>query len=104
MQKIFQFQKQLSIFNNQRRWWLILSCLVVLTVSGIIFDWNHIYDSNKLLWTVVSLGLTVSVVWWYWSMKLVRTLIDYRLLESEILRDIAKSINEITQEVKNLPK
>lgn len=104
MQKLLQHQKNLKLFNQHRRGWLILSFFVVFVVLGIIFKWEKIHSSNIILWAVVSLGLTVSVVWWYWAMRLMRILIDYRSEESEILLDIYKTIGEIKQDVKNLPK
>lgn len=104
MQRLLQHQKKLKLFHQHRRWWLVLSSFVVFVVLGIIFEWEELQSSIVVLWIVVSLGLTVSVVWWYWSMRLIRELIDYRVEESEILSDIYNTIKEIKEEVKNLPK
>lgn len=104
MDSISQHQKDLKNFSNQRRWWMLLSCFVTLTVSSIIFKWTYLHQSHILLWSIVSLGLTVSVVWWYWSMRLIKSLLNYRILESKLLFDIYSTIGEIKKDIKNLPK
>lgn len=104
MDPLLQHQQDLKNLSNQRRHWMFLSCLVVIVVISIIFKWEYLHQSHLLLWTVVSLGLTVSMVWWYWSMRLIKQLLDYRILESRILFDIYLTIGEIKKDVKNLPK
>jgi hypothetical protein len=67
----------------------------------IILDWT-ILGQNKTFWILVSLGLTLSVTWWYWTMKLVRKIIDHRLVEVEILSNIVGDIKEIREDIKKL--
>jgi ABC-type bacteriocin/lantibiotic exporter with double-glycine peptidase domain len=95
--------QHLQAFNNQRRAWLVLSFFVVLVVTKIIYEWSAV-QSYHLVWTVVTIGLSISVVWWYWAMRLIRQLIEHRKDESEILYDIVESIRDIKEEVKKLPK
>jgi hypothetical protein len=91
---------QLEKFNQQRRRWLVLSAFVVISVLATIFDWQHI-QHHKLEWTLASLGFTLAVFWWFWTMKLIRYLIDHKIKEHEILNDIVSDIRSIKQEIVN---
>ncbi len=101
--KLSHHLKNLKAFNNQRKAWLFLSLFVVVSVGKIVFDWSFL-ESHHLLWAVATAGLVVSVLWWYWTMSLIRQLLDQRKEESEILVDIVQSIKEIQEDVKKLPK
>lgn len=100
--KIFRHLQHLKAFNNQRKAWLVLSAFVVGAIITITVDWNNIQPN--LLWLMASIGTVVAATWWYWTMKLIRQLIDHRREEYEILHDVVKSIREIKEDVKNLPK
>ena len=99
--KISRHLEHLTLFNNQRKAWLILSSFVVAVVLKVVYDWDKIQE-HHLTWFIVTLGLTVSVVWWYWTMKLIRELILQRKEESEILHDIVVHIREVQNEVRKL--
>jgi hypothetical protein len=101
--KINHHLRHLKAFNDQRRAWLVLSFFVTATILKIVFDWKS-FKSAHIIWMFLTLGFTVSVVWWYWTMRLIRQLIDHRKDESEILYDIVQAIRDIQTEVKNLPK
>jgi ABC-type bacteriocin/lantibiotic exporter with double-glycine peptidase domain len=101
--KLSRHLQHLKAFNNQRKAWLILSALVVLVIGKIIFDETTL-ENHHYVWAMVAFGLTISVTWWYWTMRLIRQLIDHRRDESEILVDIVESIRDIKEDVKNLPK
>ena len=101
--KLSRHLNHLKLFNNQRKAWLGLSIFVIVAAGKIIFD-QTVLDSHHYVWAMVSAGLIVSIVWWYWTMRLVRQLIDHRMEESEILVDIVNTIKDIKEDVKNLPK
>ena len=86
--------EDLHKIDNQRKGWLVLSAFVVAVVLGIIFGWGWVY-SNHLIWLAVSTGLIVTLVWWYWTMRLVRHVIQYKLAESEILQEVVDDIRYI---------
>ena len=95
--------KKLQKFDQERKSWLALSVVVAVGVLGINFGWNAV-QTNHLIWVVASLGLIVAVVWWYWTMRLIRHLIESKLIESKILQEIVEDIRHIKDEVKNLPR
>lgn len=96
--KLKKHIEELHIIDSQRKGWLVLSAFVSIAVLGIIFGWNSVRE-NQLVWLVVSLGLVVSMIWWYWTMRLIRHLINYKVAESEILTDVVKEIRYIKREV-----
>lgn len=93
----------LEKFDQERKSWLVLSSFVAAAIVGIIFGWN-VVQTNHLIWLVSSLGLTIAVIWWYWTMRLIRHLIEHKIFESTVLQDIVEDIRHIKDEVKNLPK
>jgi membrane protein YdbS with pleckstrin-like domain len=97
--KLSKHQAHLKTFNKQRKGWLVLSALVVVAVCDIIFNWSFV-TGNYMIWTFTSCGFIVAVVWWYWTMRLIRQLIDHRVEEAEILHDIVLDLKEIKKEVK----
>ena len=96
--KIKKHIEELHIIDSQRKGWLVLSAVVTAGVLGIIFGWNAVQQYH-LVWLVVSGGLIISMIWWYWTMRLIRHLIHYKVTESEILIDIVTDIRAIKTEV-----
>lgn len=92
---------QLHAFDDERRAWLFLSSFVIFTVLGVIFTWDAVIHS-KIIWLIVTAGFIVSVVWWYWTMRLVRHLIDSKHDEYKLLSDIIQMVRDVKLDVKNL--
>jgi hypothetical protein len=101
MKKLKNHIKDLQHIEIQRRWWILLGAVVTATVGYIIFDWQFVLDL-KLGWLFVTLSLIAAVVWWCWTMRVIRHFIDFRKEETEILLDIVREVREIKDEVKNL--
>ena len=96
MQSLLNHINELRIFENQRKGWLVLSVFVIICVIGIIVCWNTI-QQNNLVWLVSSIGLIISTVWWYWTMRFIRLIIVIRQEESMILLELIKEICKIKQ-------
>lgn len=92
--KLKEHVEDLHKIDNQRKGWLVLSAFVVSAITGIIFGWNWVH-SNHLIWLFVSAGLILAVVWWYWTMRLIRHLIQHKVTESEILTEVIEDIRYI---------
>jgi hypothetical protein len=90
-------------FDIERKFWLLVSGFVAVAILSIIIGWNYIL-SNHLVWIIVSSMLTVSVLWWYWTMRVVRSVLSHRHSEVEILHDLIINIKEIKTEVSKLRK
>jgi hypothetical protein len=96
--KIKKHIEDLHNINSQRKRWLFLSAFVAFSILGIIFGWDAV-QSSHVGWIVISIGLMVAMAWWYWTMRIVRYLIHYKVTESELLLDLVKDIQEIKVEV-----
>ena len=92
---------ELKQFNKQRKLWLLLSLFVMTSISFIIFDWNHI-QQYKLEWTMGSIGVVISAVWWYWTMRLIRHLIQHKTDEYQILSELITEIKDIKAHVREV--
>jgi predicted membrane protein len=99
-----QHLEDIKKYDVQRKGWLVLSAFVVTIILFLIFDHSEIVKHGFLFPFVVA-GITLSVVWWYWSMRLIKQLLQHRKEETEVLMDLCDAIKEVKQEVRNfLPK
>ena len=94
--------RNLKTLDNQRKAWLVLSAFVITVLGFLIFDHKQIAEYG-LLWQIGILGITVSVVWWYWAMRMISKLIQYRVEEVQVLLDLYESVIKVKEEVLNLP-
>ena len=92
--------KDLKTFDRQRKQWLVLSIFVVVSVLSVIFEFNQIQQLH-LEWLLATSGLVVAVVWWYWTMQLMKKLIGHKEDEYKILQSIVNDVREIKAEVQN---
>jgi hypothetical protein len=93
--------QNLKQFNKHRLLWLKLSGFVFVTILSIIID-RAFFGKNNLYWYLTSLGLTVSVVWWYWTMRLIRQILAHRTLESALLLSILDDVQQLKEDIKIL--
>ena len=97
-QKINHQIKKLNKLDTERKSWLMVSVFSIISVLGIIFGWNDIIVF-KLQYVFAGTGLIVSVLWWFWTMRLIRLLIDHRINEAETLKEILIDIKSIRREI-----
>lgn len=95
--------EELKEINRQRVIWLRLSGFVALAILAIIVDWNYVKDT-KWGWIVVSVGLVLSLLWWFWTMIVIRRLISQKTIETEALVEIITDVKEIKNIVNTLDK
>jgi cell shape-determining protein MreC len=95
---------ELKAIDKYRKLWLLLSSMVVSVILFVIFSWND-ENSQGLIWVFSTLGILLSVVWWYWTMRMIRVLVIHRLTELQILKDLYHDIKILKSEIqKKLPK
>jgi hypothetical protein len=100
--KIVNNLTDLNNLNKERIFWLRISAFVSIAVLVTIFNWQFLIQSD-LIWLVVSVGLITTVIWWYWTMRIIRKLIGFKTVETEILGEIIVDLKEIKQDIrKNL--
>lgn len=91
--------KKLEKFNKDRYTWIKLSILVLISVLLLIADWTLLLTLN-LHWLFVPGGLIISIIWWYWTMKLIRELINQKQTEVELLSSLIEDIKDIKEDIK----
>jgi len=101
--KLNIIKQSIGKLNIERKLWLALSGLVVAASFVLFLGWNSI-QVNHLQWFFVTLGITVSMIWWFWTMRLIRIILNHRLTEVEILQEIVNDIKDIKINVANLNK
>lgn len=94
----------ISKIDQQRQAWLKFSIVVFIGVIGYIVFWNKIHDLNipVVEWILISAGLSVSVIWWYWTMGIVRKTLTHQTDVVIILDEIVQTLKIIKEDVKDL--
>lgn len=98
--KIIQNLKELNDLNRERIFWLKLSAFMVILAMLTIFNWNYLINTD-LIFLVVSVGIIITIIWWFWTMSIIRKLIGFKTVETEILNDIINNIQDIKENVRN---
>jgi hypothetical protein len=74
----------LDSLEKQRVLWLRLSGFVAAVILAVIIQWNSIHGSKLQ-----------SVVWWYWTMSVIRQIIKFRINEAKVLAGIIGDVQDI---------
>lgn len=94
--------KTLEKLERHRIIWLRISGFVTLVVMLVIAKWDAV-TSSKLQWVLTSAGITITVVWWYWTMIVIRQILHSRLDEAHVLAEIANEVQDIKHAIKTEP-
>jgi hypothetical protein len=101
--KLNIIKQSIGKLNIERKLWLILSVLVVAASVISFLGWDSI-QVHHLQWVFVTSGILISMIWWFWTMRLIRIILNHRLVEIEILQEIVNDIRDIKNNVANLNK
>ena len=96
---IKQYIKEFEKIEKQRIAWLRLSILVAIAMLAIVLDWTYI-SNNQHLWFLFFLGLGLSIVWWYWTMMLVKKIIRIKQELLHLVVDLTENISNTRSEIK----
>ena len=104
MENKIQTQIQsLRQFEKERKLWMALSVAVLIIVVSIIFDWPSL-SQNNIAWCAGAGGLLMSIVWWYWTMRITKELLTIKIQDRQILQEVIEDVKHIRQEIlKTLP-
>lgn len=92
--------KLLQSLNRERIFWLRISAFVVFSFFLVVFNWTKILESD-LLWIIVGSGVFICILWWYWTMSIIRKLISFKTLETEIMSELITDIKAVRTDIKN---
>jgi len=103
-QLIEKFKSDIDRLNNQRILWLIFSFLIFSGVVLLILFSNSIssLNSQTVWWLIGSIGLLVSVNWWYWTLTLVKSVLQHQINTIIILSEITNDVKEIKTDINEL--
>lgn len=93
--------KKLNILSIQRKWWIRFSILVVLFVGFIYIDFIT-QNMNIMHWIIIGGGFFIAIIWWYWSMHLVREILNHKHYEAEILKHLVDEVKELKNSIKSI--
>jgi hypothetical protein len=92
----------LKKFRQQRTQWLFFGYVFLMWLFFIVIQWPNIEKLDKNLWIIIGfVCLTVGATWWFWTMEVIRKLINFRRLELEILDNTLEDIREVKNKVSN---
>ncbi len=88
---------ELQKIYDQRRVWLFVSSVVYISIIIGIAGWEYIdlHSNKKIFWVVVSLGLLISINWWYWTMHSIGKILRNMHNEYQILLEITDDIEKV---------
>jgi membrane protein YdbS with pleckstrin-like domain len=88
----------LHSLNKERVFWLKISIFIVLISLLTIFNWEYLADTN-IVYILTSLGIIISIIWWYWTMMIIRKLITFKIAETELLKDIVDNVQYVREKL-----
>lgn len=89
-----QHLEKLTQFNKQRISWIRFSLLVLLTVGIILTDY-FLKDTSHFHYFLISSGFIIAIIWWYWTMQVVKEIINHKYYETELLKMLISDIRDI---------
>jgi hypothetical protein len=101
---IATFKSDIIKLNNQRKRWLAFSSVVFVAVILIIFFSEKINQLHyhSIWWLIGSIGLIVSINWWYWTLTLIRRVLQHQIDTVIILSEITSDVKSIKTDINEL--
>jgi len=87
----------LKRFDLQRKIWWILSAFVLCVLALLVFDYKHLIEYG-VFWKIGIFAIIMTALWWYWVMRLVSQLLQYRVAELQVLSDLHETLVIVKKE------
>ena len=102
-------KKLLEDIDNSRRQksaWIRLSYVFIVFLTIITVNWSTIIETHNItLWISISTVLILTAAfWWYWTIDLVRKLLNHKEEEFKIIESIVHDLQYIKKDVDELKK
>jgi Flp pilus assembly protein TadB len=102
-------KKLLEDINNsrkQRSIWIRLSYAFIVFLTIITVNWSAIIEThNIILWiSIFAVLIVTAAFWWYWTVDLVRKLLNHKEEEFKIIESIVYDLQHIKKDVDELKK
>lgn len=101
---IEKFKSDIARLNTQRIQWLTFSSVIFVVVILIIFLSERINNlhSHTIWWVIGSMGLLLSINWWYCTLTLIRRVLQHQIDTVIILSEITNDVKEIKTDITEL--
>lgn len=96
-----QHVNEIKKLDQSRMLWLHLSSYIVISILIFLANWIFL-DNNVVYLIVTASGLILTITWWYWTMKMIRQLLNHRITEAKILKAIIHDIRDVKKEIKKI--
>lgn len=104
-QKLLEkFKSDIIRLNKQRVQWIAFSLIIFVVVTLIIFfseTINHLH-SHSIWYIIGSVGLLLSINWWYWTLTLIQNVLQHQIDTVIILSEITNDVKEIKTDITDL--
>lgn len=101
--KIKIHERILKKIENQRLCWLKIAVFFLPSLFLFVLEWNNILSLGHNLWLLSVFVLSlIAAFWWFWTMAIIKVLIDYKIIEIQILRGTINDLKSIQDEFRNL--
>lgn len=92
-----------KLHDQRRAWLWASSIVFWAIIFIIFFwDWLDGFGSKSVWWLIVSCMLVLSINWWYWTMRIIRKLIVHQEIEYDLLKSILTDLSKIKKDVRAL--
>lgn len=110
-EQLQELDETLETMYEQRRRWLWASSVVFFAIITLMFAWEWIdhFESKTAWWFIVSCMLLLSINWWYWTMRVIRILLNNQSKNYGILLSMLDDLEAMKADVRvirehNAPK
>ena len=103
---IQEYEAYVNLMNKQYKYWMIASAIIYSCVITfiVLFDFVIRLDSKIIWWSIISILLMVSMNWWYWTMSLVKQLMEHHTNSIKVIISLISDINTVRSDLKDIDK
>lgn len=100
------FNENIKRLKCQKRIWLMFSSLLFLSILLLTLFAEYIskIQSQTFWWSVGIFGLIILFNWWYWTITLVRRVLQYQEYVVIILNEITEDVRDLKSDITEMHK
>jgi hypothetical protein len=91
--------KILQELEAQTALWIVLGIGAAIIYPILFFSWDFISSLNLIIPLLV-IAASGTIVWWFWTMKIIFTVLKLQKNEHMSFQEIVKEIKEIREEIR----
>lgn len=96
---------QLQTIENQRNTWIKLGVIFVIYLVLLAVEWYAEAILTAGVWILAGIIIALTtIVWWVWTMFLIKSLLNTKLEEIQLLTAVIEDIKTVKNDVAELKK